>query len=164
MSSLIGARTLRLEDVPLLRGQGRYVDDIMVPGVLHAAFVRSPHPHALVRAVSTQDALALPGVHAIFTLDDLAPVLRQRRMLRQSNSGMPLDKAWSFALADGEVSFVGEAVAIVLADNRYIAEDAAARVDVDYEVLPAVSDCRKAAEPGAPTVRRELGSDRKSVV
>src|SRR5947209_13318967 len=92
MSSLIGARTLRLEDVPLLRGQGRYVDDIMVPGVLHAAFVRSPHPHALVRAVSTQDALALPGVHAIFTLDDLAPVLRQRRMLRQSNSGMPLDK------------------------------------------------------------------------
>jgi len=159
MSSLIGARTLCLEDVPLLRGQGRYVDDIAVPGVLHAAFVRSPHPHALIRNVSTQAALALPGVHAVLTLDDLAPVLRQRRMLRQSNSGMPLDKAWSFALAEGEVSFVGEAVAIVLADDRYIAEDAAARVDVDYEVLPAVSDCRKAAEPGAPAVRREFGSN-----
>jgi aerobic carbon-monoxide dehydrogenase large subunit len=159
MGSLIGSRVLRLEDVPLLRGQGRFVDDVAVPGAQQAAFVRSPHPHALVRGISRDTALALPGVHAVLTLDDLAPVLRQRRMLRQSNSGMPLDKAWSFALADREVSFVGEAVAIVLADDRYVAEDAAARVEVDYQLLPAVADCRKAAEPGAPAVRRELGSN-----
>src|SRR5438105_7914438 len=104
MSSLIGARTLRLEDVPLLRGQGRFVDDIAVPGVLHAAFVRSPHPHAGVRSVGKAAALAMPGVHAVLTLDDLAPVMAKRRMLRHSNSGTPLDHAWPFALADREVS------------------------------------------------------------
>ena len=95
----------------------------------------------------------------MLTLDDLAPVLAKRRMLRHSNSGTPLERYWSFALADGEVSYVGEAVAIVVADDRYIAEDAAALVAVDYEVLPAVSDCRKAAGPGAPAVRRELNSN-----
>ena len=95
----------------------------------------------------------------MLTLDDLAPVLAKRRMLRHSNSGMPLERYWSFALADGEVSYVGEAVAIVVADDRYIAEDAAALVEVDYDVLPAVSDCRKATEPGAPAVRRELNSN-----
>jgi carbon-monoxide dehydrogenase large subunit len=93
------------------------------------------------------------------TLRDLAPVLAQTRMLRHSNSGTPLERFWPFALADGEVSYVGEAVAIVLAQDRYTAEDAAALVEVDYEVLPAVSDCRKAAVAGAPPVRRELNSN-----
>ena len=76
-----------------------------------------------------------------------------------SNSGTPLDRLWSFALADGEVSYVGETVAIVVADDRYAAEDAAAQVEVDYEPLPAVADCRQAAAPGAPAVRRELNSN-----
>ena len=70
--------------------------------------------------------------------------MAQRRMMRHSNSGTPLDRMWCFALADGEVSYVGEPVAIVIADNRYIAEDAAALVEVDYDILPAVADCRKA--------------------
>jgi aerobic carbon-monoxide dehydrogenase large subunit len=157
--SLIGSRVHRLEDDALLRGRGRFVDDIAVPGMLHAAFVRSPHPHAVIRGVSKTAALALPGVHAALTLDDLAPVLAQRRMLRHSNSGTPLGKLWSFALADGEVSYVGETVAIVVAEDRYIAEDAAALLDVDYDPLPAAADVRKAAQPGAPTVRRELGSN-----
>ena len=90
-------------------------------------------------AASCKDAaLALPGVHAVLTLDDLAPVMAKRRMMRHSNSGTPLDRMWCFALADGEVSYVGEPVAIVIADSRYIAEDAAALVDVDYDLLPAV--------------------------
>jgi carbon-monoxide dehydrogenase large subunit len=80
-------------------------------------------------------------------------------MMRHSNSGTPLDKLWSFALADGEVSYVGETVATVIAVDRYIAEDAAALVEVDYDMLPAAADVRKAAEPDAPTVRRELGSN-----
>src|SRR5262245_28112885 len=124
-SSIIGRRTLRLEDEPLLRGKGRFVDDITAPGVLHVAFVRSPHPHALIRSIHKDAALALPGVHAVLTLDDLAKVMSSRRMLRHSNSGMPLGKAWMFALADGEVSYVGEPVAMVVADSRYVAEDAA---------------------------------------
>ncbi len=156
---MIGARVPRLEDRPLLIGQGRFVDDIALPGLLHAAFVRSPHPHAVIRRVDATEARALPGVHAVLTLDDLAPVLAQRRMLRHSNSGTPLDRLWSFALADGEVSYVGEAVAIVVAQDRYVAEDAATLVAVDYDVLPAVSDCRKAVAAGAPAVRRELNSN-----
>src|SRR5690349_4737508 len=156
MRSLIGSPVRRIEDAPLLRGQARFVADIAVADMLHACFVRSPHPHALVRAVGKDAALALPGVRAVLTLDDLAPVLVRRRMLRHSNSGTPLDKFWAFPLADGEASYVGDAVAIVLADDRYIAEDAAALVAVDYDVMPAAVDCRSAIAPGAPTVRREL--------
>jgi carbon-monoxide dehydrogenase large subunit len=149
----------RLEDDSLLTGLARFVDDIALPAVWHAAFVRSPYPHAAIRGVDSEAARALPGVQAVLTLDDLAPVLAKRRMLRHSNSGAPLDRYWSFALADGEVSYVGEAVAIVLADSRYVAEDAAALVAVDYDVLPAVADCRRAGAPDAPAVRRELNSN-----
>src|SRR6478672_1279027 len=159
MAGLIGARIPRLEDGALLVGKGRFIDDIVLAGVLHAAFVRSPHPHAAVRAVDAREALALPGVQAVLTLDDLAAVLAHRRMLRHSNSGTPLDRFWSFALADREVSYVGEAVALVLAKDRYVAEDAAALVRVDYDVLPAISDCRAALASGAPAVRRELNTN-----
>jgi carbon-monoxide dehydrogenase large subunit len=154
--ALIGASIPRLEDAALLRGSGRFVGDIAVNGALHACFVRSPYPHALVRRIAKDAALALPGVDAVLTLDDLAPVLLTRRMLRRSNSGTPLDHYWAFALADGEVSYVGEAVALVLAEDRYVAEDAAALVEVDYEILPAAVDCRTALAAGAPPVRREL--------
>src|SRR5215467_6156528 len=147
MVGLIGARIPRLEDGALLLGKGRFVDDVGVAGVWHAAFVRSPHPHAAIRRIDAEAARALPGVHAVLTLEDLVPVLTKRRMLRHSNSGTPLDRYWSFALADAEVSYVGEAVAMVLAENRYVAEDAAALVVVDYDVLPCVSDCRKSLAP-----------------
>src|ERR1700691_3812174 len=136
LGELIGARVPRLEDRALLTGGARFVDDIACPGVLHAAFVRSPHPHALIRSVDAGAARAMAGVVAVLTLDDLAPILRQRRMVRVSNSGTNLDHSWPFALADGEVSFVGEPVAIALAADRYIAEDAAALVAVDYDVMP----------------------------
>src|SRR5256714_8780921 len=159
MAGLIGARIARLEDGPLLVGKGRFIDDITLPGVLHAAFVRSPHPHAAIRGVDARAALALPGVPGVLTLDDLAPVLARRRMLRHSNSGAQLDRYWSFALADGEVSYVGEAAAIVLAESRYVAEDAAAMVTVDYDVLASVADARRAIEPTAPAVRRELNTN-----
>ena len=159
MGGLIGARIPRLEDGALLLGKGRFVDDIGSAGVRHAAFVRSPHPHAAVRRIDAETACALPGVHAVLTLDDLAPVLAKRRMLRHSNSGAPLDRYWSFALADGEASYVGEAVAMVLAENRYVAEDAAAMVAVDYDVLASVADARAAIERAAPAVRRELNSN-----
>ena len=133
MPPIIGSRITRLEDEPLLRGRGRFVDDIAIPGTWHVAFVRSPHPHALIKGIDKSAALAVPGVHAVLTLDDLASVMVMRRMVRHSNSGMPLDKAWPYALADGEVCYVGEPVALVVADDRAIAEDAAALVMVDYE-------------------------------
>jgi aerobic carbon-monoxide dehydrogenase large subunit len=154
---MIGARLPRLEDHALLTGRGRFVDDIAAAGTLVAAFARSPHPHALIRAVDLDAARAVAGVVAVLTLDDLAPVMRQRRMVRTSNSGTKLDQSWPFALADGEVSFVGEPIAIVVAKDRYVAEDAAALVTVDYEILTPAVDCR--VEP-APPVRRELASNR----
>jgi carbon-monoxide dehydrogenase large subunit len=157
MPSLIGSRIKRLEDEPLLRGKGRFVDDIALPGLFHVAFVRSPHPHALIRGIDKSAALALPGVHAVLALDDIAKVMTTRRMVRISHSGMPLDKSWLYALADREVSYVGEPVALVVADSRYIAEDAAAIVAVDYEVLPFVADVRQAMS--GPPVRRELNSN-----
>ena len=155
--STFGARVLRLEDQALVTGQGRFVDDIAGAGALAAAFARSPHPHALVRDIELGAARAGPGVIAVLTLDDLAPVMKQRRMNRISNSGTNLAQSWPFALADGEVSFVGEPVAIVIAADRYVAEDAAALIEVDYEVLPAALDCR--AED-APPARCELRSNR----
>jgi aerobic carbon-monoxide dehydrogenase large subunit len=159
MSRLIGSRIRRLEDEPLLRGRGRFVDDLTVAGLLHAAFVRSPHPHARIRGIASDAARALPGVHAVLSLDDLMPVLAQRRMTRRAYSGAPLDNFWPFALADREVSYVGEPVALVVADSRYVAEDAAALVEVDYEALPAVSDCREAVRAGAPRVRAEIAAN-----
>ncbi len=156
MSELIGARVPRLEDRALLTGRSRFVDDIASQGVLAAAFVRSPHPHAFIRGIDPIAARAVPGVVAVLTLDDLGPVMKQRRMMRTSNSGTKLDHSWPFALADGEVSFVGEPVAIVIAGDRYVAEDAAALVAVEYDVQPAATDCRIAR---AAPVRRELASN-----
>lgn len=154
---IIGSRTLRLEDEPLLRGAGRFVDDINVAGAYHVAFLRSPHPHAIIKGIDKEAALAVPGVHAVLTLDDLAKVMVHRRMVRHSNSGFVLDKAWAFALANGEVSYVGEPVAMVIADSRYIGEDAAALINVDYEIQGFVADVRQAAS-SAP-IRKELSTN-----
>lgn len=143
-------RYARIEDLPLLKGEGRFVDDIHLPGMLEIAFVRSPHPHARINGVDTTAARALPGVKAVFVHDDVAADLTSMYMPGdQKSSDAP---AWSLpvVLPKDEVCFVGEAVAIVVADNRYIAEDAVALVDVDYDFLPAVSDCRQAIEPGSP--------------
>jgi aerobic carbon-monoxide dehydrogenase large subunit len=159
MRNLIGLSVPRIEDAPLLRGRGCFVDDIHIPGVLHASFVRSPHAHAAIRAIDTQVASALPGIHAVLTLDDLSGVMRHRRMKRHSNSGTALDMVWPFALADREVSYVGEAVAIVIGDSRYVTEDAAALVQVDYDPLEPALDCRVSTGGSSPRVRSELPSN-----
>jgi aerobic carbon-monoxide dehydrogenase large subunit len=155
----IGSRFRRLEDKPLLLGRGRFVDDIVLRGLLHVAFVRSQHAHAEIKKLDSSKARALPGVHAVLTLDDLAPALRMRRMVRQPAQGKPREDLWPFALSPGEVAFAGEAIALVVAENRYVAEDATAMVDVDYEILPPVTDPREAAMPGSAPVRRELSSN-----
>src|SRR5262249_17188407 len=107
MAKIIGSRINRLEDEPLLRGRGRFVAGLRVAGLLRAAVARSPPPHARIRGGASAAARALRGVHAVLTLDDLMPVLAQRRMTRRAHSGNPLDNFWPFALADREVSYVG---------------------------------------------------------
>jgi carbon-monoxide dehydrogenase large subunit len=150
----IGHSIKRLEDRPLLTGSGRFVADLRFPDMLEAAFVRSPHAHAAIGGIDASAARRLPGVHAVLTLADLAPLLAQERLPLQFRTAQLPPDITPLVLAKDEVAFVGEAVAMVIADTRYLAEDAAALVAVDYEPLAAVSDCRQALAPGAPRAHR----------
>jgi aerobic carbon-monoxide dehydrogenase large subunit len=155
----IGKPTRRIEDRPLLTGAGRFVADLRFPDMLEAAFVRSPHAHAAIRGIDTSAARRCPGVRAVFTLADLNPLLSQDRLpLQFRTAQLPPDIA-PLVLAKDEVAFVGEAVAVVIAQTRYLAEDAAALVAVDYAPLPPVSDCRQALAPSAPRAHRARGSN-----
>lgn len=148
----IGRRHPRIEDQPLVRGAGRFVDDLNPPGGFQAAFLRSTVAHGLINAIDTAKARALAGVHAVYTLADLRPVLTADRLpLQFPSSELPHDIS-PFILAGKEVSYVGEAIALVVADTRYIAEDALALIELDIRELPAVSDCRDALSPHAPKV------------
>ena len=155
----IGTPVKRIEDQTLLTGTARFVADLRFPGTLEAAFVRSPHAHAAIRGIDTAEARRFPGVHAVFTLADIAPLLTQVRLPLQFRTAELPPDVTPFALAKDEVSFVGEAVAVVIADTRYVAEDAAALVQVDYEPLPAVSDCRQGLDPSAPLAHRNRKSN-----
>lgn len=155
----IGIDTLRLEDHALLTGNGRFLDDIPVRPVLHACFVRSPHAHAKILSINTDTARALDGVAGVFAAEDLFGELTDWRMpLGFALAKLPYNTL-PFVLAKDEVAFVGEAIAVVVADSRHIAEDAAALVNVEYEVLEASVDCRQSIAPNAPLVRTELGSN-----
>ena len=155
----VGHSIKRLEDRPLLTGAGRFVADLRFADMLEAAFVRSPHAHAELRAIDVRAAQQYPGVHAVFTLADLAPLLAQDRLPLQFRTAQLPPDITPLVLAKDEVAFVGEAVAVVIAQTRYIAEDAAALVAVDYRPLSAVSDCRQALAPGAPRVHSARASN-----
>jgi aerobic carbon-monoxide dehydrogenase large subunit len=150
----VGVNVERVEDPQLLRGEARFVDDIRLPGMLQAAFVRSPHAHAAILGIDTSAALALPGVHAVLTRDDLAAKLQTTQLVVALPSPAFRQEVHRPALASEEVVHVGEPVAVVIADDRYVAEDAAALVAVDYDPLPVVADCREALKAGAPTAHR----------
>ena len=154
MSRTFGNRVGRLEDLPLLTGRGRFADDLRLPGMLHAAFVRSPHGHAAIRGIDKTAALALPGVHAVFAAEDFASHMKLDRLIVGLPSAAYRQDVNRPVLASGETVHVGEPIAIVIAANRYVAEDGAALVEVDYEPLPAVADARHALEVGSPKVHR----------
>jgi carbon-monoxide dehydrogenase large subunit len=159
-----GARVVRLEDPVLLTGRGRFVDDVKLPGALHACFVRSPHAHARIRAIDTAVARAMPGVHAVLTADDLPPRMATTQIPMLVPSPLIKTPRTQLALARSEVCYVGQTIAVVIADSRHLAEDAAAAVAVDFEALPAVSDCRDAAKPGAARAHSDLASNIAAVV
>jgi carbon-monoxide dehydrogenase large subunit len=140
-----GARVHRLEDARLLTGTGTYVDDISLPGMLHASFVRSPFARAAVRGISTAAAYAVPGVIAVFTAADLNPAAKEQW---HTSVGPKSPETPRPPLADDEVRFVGDPVALVVAESRYLAEDGADLVDVDYAPLPAVIDYATAGRRG----------------
>ncbi|NKC33513.1 xanthine dehydrogenase family protein molybdopterin-binding subunit [Falsiroseomonas selenitidurans] len=147
---LVGRDVARVEDAALIRGRGRFVDDIAPPGALHAAFLRSPHAHARILRVDTAAARALPGVQAVLLADDLRPHLTDMRLVVALPSPSYRLELHRPILAAAEVAHVGEALAVVIADSRALAEDALALIEVDYDPLPAIADCDAALLPDAP--------------
>jgi len=147
---LVGRDVARVEDAALIRGRGRFVDDIAPAGLLHTAFLRSPHAHARILRIDVAAARALPGVHAVLLLDDLRPHLTDTRLVVALPSPSYRLDLHRPVLAETEVVHVGEALAVVIAESRYRAEDALALIEVEYESLPAVADCDDALAPDAP--------------
>src|SRR5438105_15830698 len=141
-----GASVLRKEDPRYLRGEGRYVDDMTLPGTLHAAFVRSPHAHARIAGVRGDEARALAGVAHVFTFADLARWMKPLPLFGAVPPGLAarvdvtMKVVVQLALCRDLVRHVGEIVAMVLADSPAVANDAAERIEVDYEPLPALTD------------------------
>ena len=142
----------RVEDGRLLSGRGRFIDDHVVPHAQHAAIVRSPHAHARIRGYDVAAALAMPGVVGIITGEDVA------RHTKPFGVGVSTPVRYYCGAID-KVRFVGEPVAVVVARDRYLAEDAADAVQVDYEPLPAVIDVERALEPDAPILHEAVGTN-----
>ena len=151
--SVLGQSLKRREDAALITGKGKYTDDFTRPGQTYAVIVRSPYAHARILGIDSSKAMALPGVLAVYTGHDLA------------DKGGVVPTCWLLPnlktpahpiLAKDMVRHVGDGVAVVVAEDRYVARDAADLVEVDYEPLSAVADPRKAAEPGAPLVHDDV--------
>ncbi len=146
--AVVGKAIKRTEDPRLITGQAKYLEDIQLPGMSYAAILRSPHAHARIRAINTAKAAAVPGVIGVFTGQDFADL-------------NPLPCAWQAggvdnhvntprALEIDKVTFTGAGVAVVVAESRYIAEDAVNLIEVDWELLPVIVDAAKATQAGAP--------------
>ena len=160
-----GAAVKRREDPRFLRGEGRFVDDVTLPSMLHAAFVRSPHAHARIARIHTAAAKALSGVAAVFTYRDLERWMKPLPLFGAAPPGLAaavtfdLRQAGQFALCRDRARHVGEIVAMVVAESRARAEDAVALIEVEWDPLPPVVDMVRAAEPGGPLVHPEWGTN-----
>ena len=151
-----GRAMKRVEDPRLIKGIATYVDDLKLPGVLHAEFVRSPHANAKINSIKTDGAKKLSGVVGIFTGTDVNDKLGTIPCASPLPGGKSPDHT---VLAGARAYFVGHPVAVVVAETRAIARDALDLVDVDYEPLPAVIDPEKALEKGSPLTHPELGTN-----
>ena len=151
----VGARVLRKEDPRLITGTATYTDDLALTGMVHLYFVRSPHAHARIKRIDTAKAKGAPGVVTVLTGAEAAgtgtlPMFVTVPGIKQSKH---------FPIASDKTRYVGDAVAVVVADSHAAARAAAALVDVDYELLPVVVDGEKALAPGAPIIHEELGTN-----
>src|ERR1700722_15630827 len=154
----IGQHVVREEDDRLLRGKGRYVSDMKLPGETQAYVLRSPHAHAKITAIDTARAKAAPGVLAVLTGADIAKrglgTLRPMAQRKRSN-GQPMFVCPQPLLVKDRVRYVGDPVAFVVAETLNQAKDAAELIDVSYEALPAVITAEEALAPGAPAIHDE---------
>ena len=157
----LGAPIPRNEDARLLRGQALFVDDIELPGMLHAAFLRSQVAHGRISRIDASAALARPGVVAVYTANDLGDYWRPGPLLVPPPpiAGLIFNQRTQVPLAKDKVRHVGEALAIVLAESRYLAEDALADIAVEIEPLPAVVDLESAAAAGSALVHDDVAGN-----
>ena len=154
VTQIFGSSVRRREDPRLITGRATYTDDVKLPGMLHAAILRSPHAHARIKSIQVDDARAHEGVHSVLTGADLQGKVGDVAcawLLPDSNLKVPGHPP----LAVDKVRYVGDGVAVVVADDIYTARDALDLIEVDYEVLPAVAHVEKALEPGAPQLHDE---------
>ena len=153
---LVGARVLRVEDPRLLAGKGAYVDDYKLPGTLAVAFRRSDHAHARITGIDSADAEAMPGVAAVVSAADIegafTPLRATSRMKNYHATDLP-------PLAKNKVRYVGEPVVAVVAENRYLAEDAAQQISIDYDPLPDLIDAEQAIAEGAALLHDDAGTN-----
>jgi carbon-monoxide dehydrogenase large subunit len=154
----VGQRLRRKEDPPLITGKGLYTDDMVLQGMLYAAFVRSTEAHARITGIDTAAAAAQPGIHAVFTAEDLD--LAAGMPMAWVPPGVQVNTPEHWPLARGEVKHVGQAVAVVFGEDKYAVVDAAAEVVVDYERLPVVVDPEAALADDSPLVHEQFESNR----
>src|SRR3954469_13160479 len=157
MRTGIGEPVQRTEDPALLRGEGRYTDDVNEPGQAYACIVRSQHAHGVLKNINLDAAKAMPGVLSIYTAADLAAYGAHKCMLDfKQRDGSPMHRPVRKSLASGKVRFVGDPVACVVAETALQARDAAQAVELDIEALDAVTLSSEAAKPGAPLLYDEI--------
>ncbi|HYJ78134.1 MAG TPA: xanthine dehydrogenase family protein molybdopterin-binding subunit [Longimicrobiaceae bacterium] len=159
--SYVGKGVPRNEDLQLLTGRALFVDDVHLDGMLHVAFLRSDHAHALVNGIDVSAALARPGVVAVYVAEDLGAYWQPGPLLVPPPpiEGLVFNQASQVPLAKDRVRHVGEPVAMVVAESRYVAEDALGDIVVDYEPLQAVVDLEAALRPDAPVIHPQLGTN-----
>jgi carbon-monoxide dehydrogenase large subunit len=157
-----GAKIPRVEDPDLVTGRGRYLDDIHVPGMLEAAFVRSPYAHARIRAIDTSAAASVPGVVAVLTAADLDAA--EKPMPQFAPSPLIKQNRTQHVLATAAARYVGEAIVLVVAATRGIAEDACERVEIDYEPLPVAADLASALDADAPKAHADAADNRAATL
>src|SRR4051812_23423131 len=147
----VGQPVRRTEDPVLVQGHGRYTDDLGLPGQAHAVFVRSRNGHGIIKAIDTAAAKAMPGVLGIFTGADLAGYgMLKCAVPFKNRDGSEMKKPARPSLPSDKVRFVGDPIAVVIAETLAQAKDAAEAVEVDIETLPSVTQASEAAKPGAP--------------
>ena len=156
----IGQPVKRFEDPRLVTGQGEYVDDVKLPGMVYAAFLRSPHAHAMIKSIDTTKARQYPGVEMVVTGADLEGQIAGMAPRQLEEWEMDtLDVPDLPALAHGKTFFVGETIACVIASERYIARDAVELIEVEYEPLRPILDPAEGADGNSIPVHEELGTN-----
>jgi putative selenate reductase molybdopterin-binding subunit len=148
----VGTSPRKVDALGMAAGAAAYVDDVAIPGMLHAKFLWSPHAHARITRIDESRARALPGVVGVLTHHDVPRILHTT-----AGQGYPEPLPYDTLMLDSKVRYVGGRVAAVAAETRDIAEEALGLIDVEYEMLPPVLDVERAMDPGAPVIHDAVG-------